>query len=136
MVRIGLQPGSDAAAQLPSEDGVQGESIEGERKDNAAGGKGCREIRYKVGTAERLGEAGVGDGEEGVDLVIAGMSPLFTYLTAIDLASLQARILTEEMLFGVRARTKRQEVEGRSSIHKSNGVGPQLTLHRPSGALV
>lgn len=33
-----------------------------------------KKIRYAVGTAEKLGEAGVGEGEEGVDLVIAGMS--------------------------------------------------------------
>lgn len=31
-------------------------------------------VEYKVGTAEKLGKAGVGEGEEGVDLVVAGKS--------------------------------------------------------------
>lgn len=90
-------------------------------------------VEYKVGNAEDLDSAGVGVGDNGVDLVVAGMS---TFLTIPSFLSPPLCFLACSHLF---CKLMKMGMYLGQAAHwfDHSKVWPQLTRHvRPGGTVV
>lgn len=87
-------------------------------------------VEYKVGNAEDLDSAGVGVGDNGVDLVVAGMPTFLTIPSFLSPPPLSSCLFCKLMKMGM-------YLGQAAHWFDHSKVWPQLTRHvRPGGTVV